>query len=547
MSDVLRRPTTALTDQANPGPAVAEPASAAEQAAVAAAEAIAAEAAAGIAAEAAAVAADVVAAASLAAAKATAKANHTAAEAAAEIAAVAEAVAETASAAAVVASARVDRTGHQTVADIAEAARVADGVVHAASAAAAKSATRAHLGAVETADALAVEAAGVAADVVAAAATAAAKVIAAGDAAAKLVLATAAAVTTPIPRQRGLDARIAREDRADGPSLDEVVHTEWASVLADPVMPRTWAASAPLETVVSVGAPAEQGLWRDICLARRMQAALRASEAHFEAAFRSAPTAMLIATVENGRAARFTDVNPAMTELTGWASRHLLGSGFADLAHEEHRTLEKDLSRPSDGLNGQPVERMRRWVHADGHAMWVRIRMAELATSTARNADLVCQVEDITDQVAAEASSSSAEARFRLAFSGAPQPAALIQLTGSCPGRLLAVNQAACRLFGRNEVEMSWLDLESLTDPVDRHAVTALLDRFAHGDVARGEGTYRYQTAAGHPGQLQISAYGVDGPNGLPAYLLAYLRDDTEAPAEQPCTFDTAWAQALDL
>lgn len=551
MSDVLRKPTAVLTDEASPRPAAPEPTTAAQLAAVAAAEAIAAEAAAGIAAEAAAVAAEVVAAASLAAAKATAKANRTAAEAAAEIVTVAEAVAEAvdeaASAAAVVASAAVDYTGRPAVAHIAEAARVADGVVHAASAAAAKSATRAHLAATATADEVAVEAAAVAADVVTAAAAAAAKVIAAGDAAAKLVLATAAAITTPIPRQRGLGGHISREHRSEGSSLDEVVHTEWASVLADPVMPRAWAPSAPLETVVSVVAPAEQGLWRDISLAGRMRAALRASEATFEATFRSAPTAMLIATVEDGQPARFSQVNQAMTELTGWASSHLLGFGFTDLVHPEHRTLEEALNRPSDGKIAQPVERMRRWVHADGNAMWVRIRMAELATSTARKAELVCQVEDVTAQLAADASFSSGEARFRLAFSDALQPAVLMGLTGHCPGRVLAVNPAACRFFGRNEVEMSWLDLESLTDPAERPAVVALLDRSASGAVTLHEGTYRYQSASGCPSHVQISAYVVDGPNGLPAYLLAYLRDDTEAPAEQPFLFDTAWARALDL
>lgn len=377
-----------------PLPIVAEPAGAAQQAAVAAAEAIAAEAAAGIAAEAAAVAAEVVAAASLAAAKATAKANRTAAEAAVEIAAVAQAVAETASAAAVVAAASVDHTGRQAVADIAEAARVADGVVHAASSAAAQSAARAHLAATETADELALEAAAVAADVVTAAAAAAAKVVEAGDAAAKLMLATATALRMPAPEGAKLGNVAAGQAR-----LDEPLHREWASVLADPVMPRSWAASAPLATVVSAALPAEQGLWRDISLARRMQAALRASEAHFEAAFFRAPTAMLTATLEDGQPARFTQVNQAMTELTGRAASHLLGFGFADLAQAEHRALEKDPTRPFDGKNAQPDERVRRWVHADGHGMWVRIRMAELATSTARKVELVCQVEDISAQV----------------------------------------------------------------------------------------------------------------------------------------------------
>lgn len=94
---------------------------------------------------------------------------------------------------------------------------------------------------------------------------------------------------------------------------------------------------------------------------------------------------------------------------------------------------------------------------------------------------------------------------------------------------------------------MSWLDLESLTGAADRPALLDLLELFAKGDAGLRESSYGYQTAAGNPGQLHISAHAVVGPKGLPAYLLAYLRDDTSPPAEQPFGFDTAWARALDL
>jgi len=562
--------------------------SATDVAAVAAAEAIAAEAAAGIAAEAAAVAAEVVSAASRAAAKAAARASLTAAEAASEVAAVAAAVFDTASDAADKAATRASHAGEQAPGEIAAAAAVADGVVHAASAAAAKAAARASDTGARAAAEIAAEAATVAADVVHAASAAAARVIEAGDAAAELVLATAAAAAAATPTRQGLAAAAGDADAtpgAPGSGADQVRRTERATRVTDPGMPGFVSGTDQLRTVAGDAALADQGLGLDLPRARPVPAALWAGEAQFEEVLRSAPTAMLVASLAGGQPARFVQVNQAMSQLTGYSPDRLLRFGFADLAPAQHRTYEEAVVGP-DERDAEPVERLRRWVHADGHEMWVRIRMAAVCTSAGRAEQLVCQVEDVTAQLRADAAVRSSEALFRLAFSVAPQPAALVDLTGTRPGRLVAINRAACTMFGRSEIEMSWLGLESLTDPADRLAVLDLLDQLSSGQLSRYEGRYRYRKAAGDPGWLRLSGHVVHGADGTAEHLLAYLRDDTDSPmvppassgpavqgrtsappnvvsavpahstspaatdpdsdADQPFVFDAAWVRALD-
>ena len=342
--------------------------SATDVAAAAAAEAIAAEAAAGIAAEAAAVAAEVVSAASKAAAKAAARASHTAAEAAAEIAAVAAAVFDTASDAADKAATRASQTGEPAPGEIAAVAAVADGVVHAASAAAARASDTGARAAAE----IAAEAATVAADVVHAASAAAARVIEAGDAAAELVLATAAAAAAATPTRQGLAAVVPHADAtpgAPGSGAGQVRRTERATRVSDPGMPGFVSGTDQLKTVAGDAALADQGLGRDLPPARRIPAALRAGEAQFEEVFRSAPTAMLVASLAGGQPARFVQVNQAMSQLTGWSPDRLLGLGFADLAPAQHRTLEEAVVAGTVGADQDlgPWQRLMRRSTGGGH------------------------------------------------------------------------------------------------------------------------------------------------------------------------------------
>lgn len=84
-----------------------------------------------------------------------------------------------------------------------------------------------------------------------------------------------------------------------------------------------------------------------------------------------------------------------MSQLTGYSAAELLGLHFADLAHPSQRHLEANLSRLRQPLDHTPAERVRRWVHADGHDLWVRIRTASPRGSAVRGQQVVCHVEAV--------------------------------------------------------------------------------------------------------------------------------------------------------
>ena len=433
--------------------------SVAEEAAVAAAEAIAAEAAAGVAAEAAAAAAVMVRAATVAAAEAAVRARQTAevaaaigAKATAELAvkvdagadldvmaeaAAAEAVADAALTSAAMTAAEARRTVAQAIAAeaaaaaVAETAATASATVIAASTAAAAAAVRARHTievaakfAAEAAAAVLAEAATAAeatldaataiaeATLDAASATAEATLEAASataeatlDAASATAEATldAAATTAATAGHTAAEAggttmgnRLDTEPDRRGPDdgAHEAVNAEWAVLLANSSHGQVLL--GPFRDGVSLAGPAEHGLWRDISLARRIEAELRAEEGEFEAVFASAPAAMLVVSVVDDQPARFLRVNPALSRLTGYPLLALLDLGLDDLAHPDQPTAGEGSAEPGLRDGAEPYELVRRWVHADGHDLWVRIRMAPTGTADGQEDRWVCQVEDVT-------------------------------------------------------------------------------------------------------------------------------------------------------
>ena len=415
--------------------------SVAEEAAVAAAEAIAAEAAAGVAAEAAAAAAVMVRAATVAAAEAAVRARQTAevaaaigAKATAELAvkvdagadldvmaeaAAVEAVADAALTSAAMTAAEARRTVAQAIAAeaaaaaVAETAATASATVIAASTAAAAAAVRAR----HTIEVAAKFAAEAAAAVLAEAATAAEATLEAASATAEATLEAAsataeatldAAATTAarVPATAGHTAaeaggttmgnRLDTEPDRRGPDdgAHEAVNAEWAVLLANSSHGQVLL--GPFRDGVSLAGPAEHGLWRDISLARRIEAELRAEEGEFEAVFASAPAAMLVVSVVDDQPARFLRVNPALSRLTGYPLLALLDLGLDDLAHPDQPTAGEGSAEPGLRDGAEPYELVRRWVHADGHDLWVRIRMAPTGTADGQEDRWVCQVEDVT-------------------------------------------------------------------------------------------------------------------------------------------------------
>lgn len=294
--------------------------------------------------------------------------------------------------------------------------------------------------------------------------------------------------------------------------LDEDVRREWEGCLS--------AAEAPI-TLPADGAGTDQAppapaglraLVRDLTLARRIELALSEEEQRLRTTFDRAPVAMLRAAVDGGRLVRFLRVNAALCRLTGYPEAELMELDPRALRHPEAQTDQLDQHQ------------VLRWMHAEGHNIWVRLSLSPVLNDDGRLNFVVGQVEDVTSQLRVEAALRRSEAQFRLVFDNAPVATMLVGLTGAQPAQLLRVNRAACRLTGYTEAELMAVDLEELLGRPTVHRVPT-------GEL---ECRLRYRHADGHsfPGLLQGRV--VAGENGRGDLLVAQIRDVSEEAAASP-------------
>lgn len=318
-------------------------------------------------------------------------------------------------------------------------------------------------------------------------------------------------------------------DLLDG--LDDAVRMEWENYLSAPIAPM----SLPGENGEEIGWPAPgglSGLARDLSLARRIELALSRTADRTEVTFVNAPVALLHADFDGHHMIRFTRVNPALCALTGYTEAELLALDARALPHPGDDAIQSDVleNRYHPGDDRQEV---LRWMHAEGHSIWVRLTLRPLLGDNGIPEQVVGQVEDVTARRRMESALRHSEKQFRTAFDNAPIPMMVIELTGARPATLLHANAAVSRLTGHTEDELKASDFPVLLGQALSGTETI---RRAAGDY---RAVNRYRHAAGHTFLVRCDAHLLTGGNGEPDTLLAQLSKVTPGdPAEMPDTFD---------
>ncbi len=148
------------------------------------------------------------------------------------------------------------------------------------------------------------------------------------------------------------------------------------------------------------------GFLRDITARRAAAEELRAAEELFRFAFDRAPVGMALNRLRGEDQGRMVRVNNAFASMLGYSVEQLQERTFLDITHPDDRTgtraqLAAVLAAPDAGgrfstLSAAGVEYEKRYLHADGHTVWVAINLAVLRDPQEQPVYAVVQVEDIT-------------------------------------------------------------------------------------------------------------------------------------------------------
>jgi diguanylate cyclase (GGDEF)-like protein/PAS domain S-box-containing protein len=139
-------------------------------------------------------------------------------------------------------------------------------------------------------------------------------------------------------------------------------------------------------------------LAEEILERERATAALREAEERFRLSFENAPIGIALVALDG----RWLKVNRALCEIVGYRAEMLLTKTFQDISHPDD--LEADLEYVRQMLAGeiQTYSMEKRYLHADGHVVWINLSVSLARGGDGRPMHFVSQIENITGRKQAE-------------------------------------------------------------------------------------------------------------------------------------------------
>ena len=209
----------------------------------------------------------------------------------------------------------------------------------------------------------------------------------------------------------------------------------------------------------------------DISARKKTEDALRVAHERFRSAFANAPIGMAMV----DREGRVLEANPALGIIVGLDPATMAGTDMCDLTHPDDReSVAAEMRRlVGTGTDGSQIE--KRYLHSDGHEVWVSVSVSCVRDDAGRLLYVIAQVEDVTERRAL---------RERLAYAAIHDPLTALPNRELFMDRLEMTLRGATR--GRHRVAVLFLDLDrfklindSLGHDVGDRILCAVADRLS--------------------------------------------------------------------
>jgi len=265
------------------------------------------------------------------------------------------------------------------------------------------------------------------------------------------------------------------------PATDEL---RWIRVDATPVL--SPGESAPRQVYTT---------FLDITEQRAAETALRESEDLYRAAVERASDAIVI-----GRDERVVFANAAFSRMAGREGEDLRGFELASLIREEERAEIAERARRRVAGAEEPDLYELELLRPDGAQQTVEVRAGRIEYDGAPA--ILAVMRDVTERRRLEHELEDERLRYKLLMENSLDAVLLTRPDGA----VLAANPAACRMFGRSEVEIVTVGRAGIVDSTDPRLAAGLAERARTGHFS---GELRLLRADGttFPGEVSSSVY----------------------------------------
>jgi PAS domain S-box-containing protein len=178
---------------------------------------------------------------------------------------------------------------------------------------------------------------------------------------------------------------------------------------------------------------------------------------------------------------RYTWVSPSAARVLGWEYHKLVGRTVYDFVHPEDVEAVRAARSSLLGDHEQASVTFR-YRRPSGGFIWIEGQIRRLRDADGAITGLLSTLRDITERKRLEAELSRARTSFELAFSAAPIGMSLV----SVDGRFLRVNDALCKLLGRDQDSLLRLTFRDITHPDDLGDSNELLKSMLDGTAGDG-------------------------------------------------------------
>ncbi len=235
---------------------------------------------------------------------------------------------------------------------------------------------------------------------------------------------------------------------------------------------------------------------QDIAGRTKIEEELREAEQKANDLIRYAPTAIYEI---DFRGPRFTHVNDATCQMSGYTREELLAMNPFDLMDANSQKVFRDRIRAT--LAGEPVDESveYRVRVKDGSDRFALLK-TRLLYEQGKPTGAFVIAHDITERRQAEQLVRESEEKYRTLFENATD--AILVLDPLGPGKVLSANPAACRLFGYQARELLELNRDALLDTSDPH-LAALMDQRDQAGPVTTMLTYKRKDGTRFTGELR--------------------------------------------
>lgn len=221
---------------------------------------------------------------------------------------------------------------------------------------------------------------------------------------------------------------------------------------------------------------------------------------------------------------RLVAVNPALARLLGYAPDDLLGRTWQDITHPDDR--ERQMQEHRAFLAGElPRYQMeKRYVRQDGSEVWVDVTVALSPGDRESEGCIVVTAADITARRQAQAEQERYASSLAIFRESMNQSNDMLMVVDNASGRLLDVNDTACRLLGYSRDELLALKVSDIAVGFDAGmmAQRAADARAAHGLVFNS--VDRRKDGSALPVEVSLRVVDIGGRS----LGIAVVRDITE-------------------